>query len=125
MHPSDQNQIFHIEAYYKSGDLAQDPMTVGKHGRLSYKRGTMGLSKLLDDQVVPRSAGGKENMLVVGKLGTTFSGNELIYLLVSANEQVRDELRDLVQSRLDNITLLELKYQTCRTTTFLELCVEK
>jgi len=33
------------------------------------------------------------------------------YLLVSANEHVRDELRDLVQSRLQKITLLELDYQ--------------
>ena len=30
--------------------------------------------------------------------------------LVSANEQMWDEVRDLVQSRLDRITLLELDY---------------
>lgn len=47
------------------------------------------------------------------------------YLLVSANEQVRDELRDLVRSRLDKVNLLELDYQPAEKTTFLELCVEK
>ena len=46
--------------------------------------------------MVPRSVSGKENMLIIGKLGTIFSGNKLIYLLVSANKQVRDELRDLI-----------------------------
>lgn len=47
------------------------------------------------------------------------------YSLVSANEQVRDELRDLVQSRLDKITMLEMDYQPAEKTTFLELCVKK
>ena len=79
MHPSDRNQIFHIEAYYKSGDLAHDPMTVGKHGRLTYKKGIMDLSKLLDDQLVPRSAGRKETTLITGKFGPIFSGNRLIF----------------------------------------------
>ena len=71
--------MFHIEAYYKSGDLAHDPMTAGKHGRLTYKKGTMDLSKLLDDQLVPRSAGGKETILVTCKFGPIFSGNGLIF----------------------------------------------
>ena len=47
-------------------------MTVGRHGRLTYKKGTMDLSKLLDDQLLPRSADGKETMLVTGKLGTKY-----------------------------------------------------
>ncbi|KAL9101088.1 MAG: hypothetical protein Q9163_003618 [Psora crenata] len=96
-------------AYYKSGDLAKDPMTVGRYGRLTYKKGTMDLSKLLDDQLLPRSADGKETMLVT----------------VSANEQVRDELRDLAQSRLDKISLLELEYQPTEKRRFLEFLVEK
>ena len=33
------------------------------------------------------------------------------HILVYANEQVWDEVRDLVQFRLDRITLLELDYQ--------------
>ncbi|KAL9132042.1 MAG: hypothetical protein Q9217_000170 [Psora testacea] len=87
--------IFRIEVYYNSGSLARDPMTVGKHGRLTYKKGTMDLSNLLDDQLIPQEADGKETMLVT----------------VSANEQVRDELRNLVHSRLDTTKLLELDYQ--------------
>ena len=70
-------------------------MTVGRHGRLSYKKGTVELSKLLDEQSVPRSAGGKESMLVSGKLGSLLSRTKLI-IPVSANEQVRDEVRELV-----------------------------
>ena len=46
------------------------------------------------------------------------------YFLVSANEQVRDELRDLVQSRLDKITLLELDYQPAEKRRFWN-CMEK
>jgi len=45
-------------------------MTVGRHGRLTYKKGTVDLSELLDEQSVPRSAGGKESMPVTGKLGS-------------------------------------------------------
>ena len=33
------------------------------------------------------------------------------YFLVSPNEQVRNELQDLVQSRLGQKTMLELDYQ--------------
>jgi hypothetical protein len=84
-------------------------MTVGKHGRLTYKKGTIDLSKLLEDQFVPQSAGGKKTMLITFKFGPVFSCNGLIFP-VSANQQVRDELRDLVQSRLDKITMLELDY---------------
>ena len=111
MHPPDRNQIFRIEAYYMLGDLAQDPITVGKHGRLIYIKGSMNLSKLLDDEVAPQSVSKKGNMLVTGE----FAINQFIstdsYLLVSANERVRDELYDLVQTRLDKIILLELDYQ--------------
>lgn len=46
------------------------------------------------------------------------------HILVSANEQVRDELRDLVQSRLDKIRLLELDYQPAEKGRFWK-CVEK
>ncbi len=64
-------------------------MTVGKHGRLTYKRGTMDLSKLMDDQLVPRSADGKESMLVTGKFGARFSGNGLILASVRKRTSAR------------------------------------
>ena len=40
-------------------------MTVGKHGRLTYKKGTMDLSKLLDDQV-SSLGNGKQRKIVTG-----------------------------------------------------------
>ena len=53
-------------------------MTVGKHGRLTYRKGTMDLSNLLDDQLVPQGANGNKRMLVTGMLGTKFLRNRLI-----------------------------------------------
>ena len=92
-------------------------MTVGRHGRLTYRKGTVDLSKLLDEQSIPRSAGGKENMLVTGKLVSLLSHTRLM-IPVSANEQVRDELQELVQSRLDKVTMLELDYQPAENRRF-------
>ena len=99
-------------------------MTVGKHGRLTYKRGTMDLSKLLDDQVVSRSAGEKENMLVTGKFGTQFSRNRLIFASLRKQTSAgRTAGPCAVPSRQNNIARTRLS--ACRKTTFLELCVEK
>jgi len=110
MRPSDRNKIFHIEAYYKSGDLAHDPMTVARHDRLSYKKGTMDLSKLLDDQLVPRSAGGKESMPVTGKFGLIFSCNGLIFPSIRKRTSAgRTAGPCAVPS--DKITMLEMDYQ--------------
>ena len=52
-------------------------LTVGRHGRLTYKKGTIDLSKFLDDRLVPRSADAGETTLVTGKFGPIFSSNVL------------------------------------------------
>jgi len=52
---------------------------VGKYGRLTYKKGTIDLSKLLDDRLVPRSAGGKETTLVTSKFRPILLSNRLIF----------------------------------------------
>ncbi len=93
MYSSDWNQIFHIEAYYKSRDLAQNSITVSKHGRLIYKRGTMNLSKLMNDQLIPRSADGKKFMLVMSKFEARFSGNKLILASVRKRTSARRTAR--------------------------------
>lgn len=94
-------------------------MMVGKHGRLTYRKGTMNLSNLLDDQISSRDIDGRARKLVTGMSETLrLSPNQLI-LLVSANQQVRDELRDLVQSRLhSNMRLLELEHQPAEKSRF-------
>lgn len=53
-------------------------MTVGKHGRLTYEKGTMDISKLLNDQLISRSVDGKEFIPVTGKFEAKFFSNRLI-----------------------------------------------
>ncbi len=89
MYSSDWNQIFHIEAYYKSKDLTQNSMTMSKHDRLIYKRETMNLSKLMNDQLIPRSADGKKFMLVTNKFEVRFFDNELILASVRKRTSAR------------------------------------
>ena len=79
MHSSDRNQIFHIEAYYKSRDLTHDFMTMNKHDRLIYKKKTINLLKLLNDQLISRLADEKKIMLIIDKFEFIFSDNKLIF----------------------------------------------
>lgn len=99
-------------------------MTVGRHGRLTYRKGTMDLSKLLYDQLVPRSAGAREAMLVTGKSGTKFASNGLIL----ASIRKRTSAGQTAGPR--SVTpgqdyVVGTGPSTCRKMTFLELCVAK
>ena len=74
-------------------------MTVGRHGRLTFKRGSIDLSKSLDDRLVPLSAGARETMLVTGKSGTKFVRNRLILACIRKRKSA------------ERITLFELDHQ--------------
>lgn len=79
----------------------------------------MDLSNLVDDQFIPQSVGGKETMLVTNEFRAIFSSNGFIFL-ISANKQVQD----LIQSRLNKMTLLELGYQFAEKRRFWD-CIGK
>jgi len=52
---------------------------VGRHGRLTYKKGIIDLLKLLDNRLVPRLASGKETTLVTSRFRPIFLSNRLIF----------------------------------------------
>ena len=73
----------------------------------------MNLSSLLDDQISSQGTDGRETILITGIQRTSQARYAMAYTyLVTADHQVRDELRDLVQARLNrNLKLLELGHQ--------------
>ncbi|KAH8800706.1 hypothetical protein F5884DRAFT_534680 [Xylogone sp. PMI_703] len=88
--------MLRIRIYYEQGRLSPTPQYGGVHGRLAYDNGKMKLSALVDDEILLHGVYSQTKMLIT----------------VSANTQVRDELRLLLQPHLsENVRLLELDYQ--------------
>ncbi len=105
--------MLQVWLFFKYGRLAPSPQFAGEHRRALYHNGVVDLRRLVQDQVGPRSEKDRGNVLVTGKSAEPLGESlKLTINTVSANEQIRDELRDLIQPYLDQgVRLLELDYQ--------------
>ncbi|KAL2047619.1 hypothetical protein N7G274_000661 [Stereocaulon virgatum] len=90
----DHGYMLQVWLFFRDGRLDPSPQHAGKHQRALYHNGAIDLPHFLQDQVGPRSEKDRGKILVT----------------VSANEQIRDELRNLIQPYL-GVRLLELDYQ--------------
>ena len=99
-------------------------MTVGRHGRLTYKKGTIDLSKLLDNRLVPRSAIARQTILVTGKSGTKFARNVLILASICKRTSAGRTAGPRSVTSGQNY-VVRTGPSTCRKMTFLKLCVAK
>lgn len=96
-------------------------MTVGKHDHLTYRKETMNLSSLLNNQISSQDIDERVRKLVTDMSGMLKCSPKWLILLVSANQQVQNKLQNLVQSRLNsNTKLLELKHQPAEDFRFWE-----
>jgi len=99
-------------------------MMVGKHDRLTYKKGTIDLSKLLDNRLIPRSANAREITLVTSKFRLIFSSNGLTYPSIRKRTSARRTARSR-SITLEQNYVVRTRLSTYRKMTFLELCVAK
>lgn len=84
----------------------------------------MDLSKLLDDRLVPRSAGARETMLVTGKSVTKFTRNGLILASIRKRTSAGRTAGPRSVTPGQNY-VVRTGPSTCRKMTFLELYVAK
>ena len=105
--------MLQVWLFFRDGRLAPNPQYAGKHRRVLYHNGVIDLGRFLQDQLEPRSVKDGGDVLITGNV-RMLCGHSLKLTVgtVSANERVRDELRDLIQMYLDTgVRLLELDYQ--------------
>ena len=102
--------MLRVSVFFANVRLDPDPQYLGKHKRVAYHSGEMDLPSLLRRQF--HSGKHKlEKTLITGSFSFVLTSSRTDFA-VSANENVRDEVRNLVRPRLQQGTeLLELEYQ--------------
>jgi hypothetical protein len=104
--------MLQISVYFKHGNLDPSPQLVGEHKRSAYYNGQVNLSDELDRRLGLPSKGSSEKVFITG---ISESRPQVVLRLsptVSASEQLRDELRNAVNSRRhDGVKFMELEYQ--------------
>ena len=105
--------MLQVWLFFRDGRLAPNPQYAGKHRGVLYHNGAIDLGRFLQDQLETHSEKDKGNVLVTGDICVVFErGVKLTVGIVSANQQIRDHERDLIQVYLHTgVKLLELDYQ--------------